>query len=171
MICSEESGFNAELVGRSAQVIAVAADLVVDDADSAAQVRPLLPAGPGSRVLVAGRRRLLGLDADLRLTVEPLEPDDAVVLLRDLIGRSRADREPEEAAEPARRCGGLSLALRIASARLQNRPSWTLAFLAGRMSDDVRSLGALHQEQRRLGDRPRPRQVEIGQLLLGVDQG
>lgn len=29
----------------------------------------------------------------------------------------------------------------------------------------------LHQEQRRLGDRPRPRQVEIGQLLLGVDQG
>nr|WP_261339917.1 tetratricopeptide repeat protein [Streptomyces cavourensis] len=122
--------------------------LVVDDADSAAQVRPLLPAGPGSRVLVAGRRRLLGLDADLRLTVEPLEPDDAVVLLRDLIGRSRADREPEEAAEPARRCGGLPLALRIASARLQNRPSWTLAFLAGRMSDDVRSLGEL-----RAGDR------------------
>lgn len=117
--------------------------LVVDDADSAAQVRPLLPAGPGSRVLVAGRRRLLGLDADLRLTVEPLETDDAVVLLRDLIGRSRADREPEEAAELARRCGGLPLALRIASARLQNRPSWTLALLAGRMSDDVRSLGEL----------------------------
>ncbi|MFD4384633.1 ATP-binding protein, partial [Streptomyces bacillaris] len=122
--------------------------LVVDDADSAAQVRPLLPAGPGSRVLVAGRRRLLGLDADLRLTVEPLETDDAVGLLRDLIGRSRADREPEEAAELARRCGGLPLALRIASARLQNRPSWTLAFLAGRMSDDLRSLGEL-----RAGDR------------------
>ncbi|MFJ4824600.1 AfsR/SARP family transcriptional regulator [Streptomyces bacillaris] len=122
--------------------------LVVDDADSAAQVRPLLPAGPGSRVLVAGRRRLLGLDADLRLTVEPLETDDAVGLLRDLIGRSRADREPEKAAELARRCGGLPLALRIASARLQNRPSWTLAFLAGRMSDDLRSLGEL-----RAGDR------------------
>ncbi|MEV0883523.1 BTAD domain-containing putative transcriptional regulator [Streptomyces microflavus] len=122
--------------------------LVVDDARSAAQVRPLLPAGPGSRVLVAGRQRLLGLDADLRLTVEPLDTGDAVGLLRELIGESRADREPEEAAELARRCGGLPLALRIASARLQNRPSWTLAFLAGRMSDDVRGLGEL-----RAGDR------------------
>ncbi|MCX4655889.1 tetratricopeptide repeat protein [Streptomyces microflavus] len=122
--------------------------LVVDDARSAAQVRPLLPAGPKSRVLVAGRQRLLGLDADLRLTVEPLDTGDAVGLLRELIGESRADREPEEAAELARRCGGLPLALRIASARLQNRPSWTLAFLAGRMSDDVRGLGEL-----RAGDR------------------
>ncbi|WP_457810610.1 AfsR/SARP family transcriptional regulator [Streptomyces microflavus] len=122
--------------------------LVVDDARSASQVRPLLPAGPGSRVLVAGRQRLLGLDADLRLTVEPLATGDAVGLLRELIGESRADREPEEAADLARRCGGLPLALRIASARLQNRPSWTLAFLAGRMSDDVRGLGEL-----RAGDR------------------
>jgi len=122
--------------------------LVVDDARSAAQVRPLLPAGPGSRVLVAGRQRLLGLDADLRLTVEPLDTGDAVGLLRELIGESRADREPEEAAELARRCGGLPLALRIASARLQNRPSWTLEFLAGRMSDDMSSLGEL-----RAGDR------------------
>ncbi|MFE2294935.1 BTAD domain-containing putative transcriptional regulator [Streptomyces sp. NPDC059452] len=122
--------------------------LVVDDARSAAQVRPLLPAGPGSRVLVAGRQRLLGLDADLRLTVEPLDTPGAVGLLRALIGESRAEREPEAALELARRCGGLPLALRIASARLQNRPSWTLAFLAGRMSDDARSLGEL-----RAGDR------------------
>lgn len=37
--------------------------LVLDDVGSAAQVRPLLPAGPGSHVLMAGRRRLTGLDA------------------------------------------------------------------------------------------------------------
>ncbi|MER5710111.1 BTAD domain-containing putative transcriptional regulator [Streptomyces sp. NPDC002122] len=122
--------------------------LVVDNARSAEQVRPLLPAGPGSRVLVAGRQRLPGLDADLRLTVEPLGAGDAVGLFRELLGESRADREPEAARELARRCGGLPLALRIASARLQNRPSWTLAFLAGRMSDDARGLGEL-----RAGDR------------------
>lgn len=122
--------------------------LVVDNARSAEQVRPLLPAGPGSRVLVAGRQRLTGLDADLRLTVEPLGTGDAVGLFRELLGESRADREPEAARELARRCGGLPLALRIASARLQNRPSWTLAFLAGRMSDDVRSLGELRAEDR-----------------------
>ncbi|MFB7587029.1 BTAD domain-containing putative transcriptional regulator [Streptomyces sp. NPDC056169] len=122
--------------------------LVVDNARSAEQVRPLLPAGPGSRVLVAGRQRLPGLDADLRLTVEPLGSGDAVGLFRELLGESRADREPEAARELALRCGGLPLALRIASARLQNRPSWTLAFLAGRMSDDARGLGEL-----RAGDR------------------
>ncbi|MFD3660868.1 BTAD domain-containing putative transcriptional regulator [Streptomyces sp. NPDC058659] len=122
--------------------------LVVDNARSAEQVRPLLPAGPGSRVLVAGRNRLPGLDADLRLTVEPLGSGDAVGLFRELLGQSRADREPEAARELALRCGGLPLALRIASARLQNRPSWTLAFLADRMSDDARRLGEL-----RAGDR------------------
>ncbi|MFF0558899.1 BTAD domain-containing putative transcriptional regulator [Streptomyces sp. NPDC004266] len=122
--------------------------LVVDGARSAGQVRPLLPAGPGSRVLVAGRQRLPGLDADVRLTVEPLGTGDAVGLLRALLGEARADREPEAALELARRCAGLPLALRIASARLQNRPSWTLAFLAGRMSDDVRGLGELRAEDR-----------------------
>ncbi|MFG2867273.1 BTAD domain-containing putative transcriptional regulator [Streptomyces sp. NPDC048338] len=122
--------------------------VVVDDARSAEQVRPLLPAGPGSRVLVTGRQRLPGLDADLRLTVEPLGTGDAVGLLRELLGEPRADHEPEAALELARRCGGLPLALRIASARLQNRPSWSLAFLAGRMSDDARSLGELRAEDR-----------------------
>ncbi|MFJ7957759.1 AfsR/SARP family transcriptional regulator [Streptomyces sp. NPDC096319] len=122
--------------------------LVVDGARSAEQVRPLLPAGPGSRVLVAGRQRLPGLDADVRLTVEPLATDDALGLLRALLGEARADREPAAALELARRCGGLPLALRIASARLQNRPSWTLAFLAGRMSDDARGLGELRAEDR-----------------------
>ncbi|MFE2236212.1 BTAD domain-containing putative transcriptional regulator [Streptomyces sp. NPDC059442] len=122
--------------------------VVVDDARSAEQVRPLLPAGPGSRVLVTGRQRLPGLDADLRLTVEPLGTGEAVGLLRELLGEPRADQEPEAALELARRCGGLPLALRIASARLQNRPSWSLAFLAGRMSDDARSLGELRAEDR-----------------------
>ncbi|WP_426403058.1 AfsR/SARP family transcriptional regulator [Streptomyces sp. R-07] len=122
--------------------------LVVDGARSAEQVRPLLPAGPGSRVLVAGRQRLPGLDADLRVTVEPLHDGDAVGLLRTLLGESRADREPEAALELARRCAGLPLALRIASARLQNRPSWTLEFLAGRMSDGTGGLGELRAEDR-----------------------
>ncbi|MFH8288972.1 BTAD domain-containing putative transcriptional regulator [Streptomyces sp. NPDC018059] len=122
--------------------------LVVDDARSAEQVRPLLPAGPGSRVLVAGRQRLPGLDADRRLTVEPLVTGEAVTLLTRLLGETRAGQEPRAARELARRCGGLPLALRIAGARLQNRPSWTLAHLVGRLSDDERRLGELRAEDR-----------------------
>lgn len=122
--------------------------LVVDDARSAEQVRPLLPAGPGSRVLVAGRQRLPGLDADRRVTVEPLATGEAVTLLTRLLGEARAGQEPEAAQELARRCGGLPLALRIAGARLQNRPSWTVAHLVGRMSGDERRLGELRAEDR-----------------------
>ncbi|WP_406863123.1 BTAD domain-containing putative transcriptional regulator [Streptomyces sp. HUAS MG47] len=117
--------------------------VVVDDAPGTAEVRPLLPAGPGSTLMVASRRHLAGLDADVRLTVEPLGPDSAVGLLRQLLGPERADREPEAARELARRCGGLPLALRIAGARLQHRASWTTAHLVGRMSHDESSLREL----------------------------
>ncbi|WP_323373029.1 AfsR/SARP family transcriptional regulator, partial [Streptomyces alkaliterrae] len=122
--------------------------LVVDNVRAAQDVRPLIPAGPGSRVLVAGRQRLPGLDADVRLTVEPLGAGEAVGLLRHLLGADRADREPEAARELARRCGGLPLALRIAGARLQSRPTWTLTHLIGRMPDADRRLGELRAEDR-----------------------
>ncbi|MFF3325203.1 BTAD domain-containing putative transcriptional regulator [Streptomyces sp. NPDC002889] len=117
--------------------------LVLDDVGSAAQVRPLLPAGPGSHVLVAGRRRLTGLDADRCVTLEPLPTTDSIGLLRRLIGEARSDADPEAVTDLARLCGGLPLALRIAGARLQHRPSWSPAHLAVRMARDERRLGEL----------------------------
>ncbi|MFC9915677.1 BTAD domain-containing putative transcriptional regulator [Streptomyces sp. NPDC127197] len=95
--------------------------LVLDDALDADQIRPLLPAGAGSRVLVAGRRRLAELDADRRVTLEPLESGDAVSLLMHIIGEERASREPEATQQLVGLCDGLPLALRIAGSRLQNR--------------------------------------------------
>ncbi|MEU6374338.1 BTAD domain-containing putative transcriptional regulator [Streptomyces sp. NPDC046909] len=117
--------------------------LVLDDALDAEQIRPLLPAGAGSRVLVAGRRRLAGLDADLRVTLEPLGSGDAVSLLTHIIGAERAEREPEAALRLAGLCDGLPLALRIAGSRLQNRGAWTVEYLVGRMAGDERRLGEL----------------------------
>ncbi|MEU9121125.1 BTAD domain-containing putative transcriptional regulator [Streptomyces sp. NPDC048506] len=117
--------------------------LVLDDVLSAQQIRPLLPAGPGSRVMVSGRRRLAGLDADRRVTLEPLATDDGLSLLRHIVGEERADREPEATHELVRLCDGLPLALRIAGARLQTRPAWTLAYLVNRMAGDERRLGEL----------------------------
>ncbi|MEU3529303.1 BTAD domain-containing putative transcriptional regulator [Streptomyces sp. NPDC038707] len=117
--------------------------LVLDDALDTAQLRPLLPAGPGSTVLVAGRRRLPGLDADRRITLEPLATGEAVALLRHILGEERADREPEATQELARLCDGLPLALRIAGTRLQTRPAWTLSHLVDRMAGDERRLGEL----------------------------
>lgn len=117
--------------------------LVLDDALDADQIRPLLPAGAGSRVLVAGRRRLAGLDAERRVTLEPLTSGDAVSLLTHIIGEERAGREPEAAHRLAGLCDGLPLALRIAGSRLQNRHSWTVEYLVGRMTGDEHRLGEL----------------------------
>ncbi|MFE6759996.1 ATP-binding protein [Streptomyces sp. NPDC057684] len=117
--------------------------LVLDDALDADQIRPLLPAGAGSRVLVAGRRRLAELDADQRVTLEPLESGDAVSLLGHIIGADRAAREPEATHRLAGLCDGLPLALRIAGSRLQNRGVWTVEYLVGRMAGDEHRLGEL----------------------------
>ncbi|MEV0374220.1 BTAD domain-containing putative transcriptional regulator [Streptomyces sp. NPDC050636] len=117
--------------------------LVLDDVLSAQQIRPLLPAGPGSTVMVSGRRRLAGLDTDRRVTLEPLATGGGLSLLRHIVGEERADREPEATRELVRLCDGLPLALRIAGARLQTRPAWTLAYLVDRMAGDERRLGEL----------------------------
>ncbi|SFT16592.1 DNA-binding transcriptional activator of the SARP family [Streptomyces sp. ok210] len=117
--------------------------LVLDDALDADQIRPLLPAGAGSRVLVAGRRRLAELDADRRVTLEPLDSGDAVSLLTHIIGEERAGREPEATHQLVGLCDGLPLALRIAGSRLQNRSTWTVEYLAGRMAGDEHRLGEL----------------------------
>ncbi|MFD8979381.1 BTAD domain-containing putative transcriptional regulator [Streptomyces sp. NPDC059564] len=122
--------------------------LVLDDVLDADQVRPLLPAGAGSRVLVAGRRRLPELDADRRVTLEPLRSVGAVRLITHIIGEERASREPEATRRLVGLCDGLPLALRIAGSRLQNRHTWTVEYLVGRMAGDERRLGELS-----IGDR------------------
>ncbi|WP_163512629.1 AfsR/SARP family transcriptional regulator [Fodinicola acaciae] len=121
--------------------------VVLDDAASATQVRPLLPAGPESRALVTSRRLLGGLDVDDRVTLRPLTLDDATRLLAGIAGAERAGGERGAVREVARLCGRLPLALRIAGARLQTRP-WTPRQLADRLADDDRRLVELTTEDR-----------------------
>ncbi|HVV08446.1 AfsR/SARP family transcriptional regulator [Amycolatopsis sp.] len=122
--------------------------LVLDDATSAEQVSPLLPGGAGSRVLVTSRRRLTGLDVERRISLGPLASDAAAGLLSRLVGPARARGEQEAVRELARLCGRLPLALRIAGARLQNRPMWTFRDLVDRLADDADRLGELTAETR-----------------------
>src|SRR4051812_7507049 len=86
--------------------------VVLDNAADAAQIRPLLPAGPDCAVLVTSRSLLTALDSARHLRLEELTPAEAVELLRVLAGAGRVDAEPGGAAEVARWCGWLPLALR-----------------------------------------------------------
>ncbi|MGC9668147.1 AfsR/SARP family transcriptional regulator [Planosporangium sp. 12N6] len=106
--------------------------VVLDNAADSAQVAPLLPGGSRVLTLITSRRRLWGLDGVHHLSLDVLEPAAAVRLLARVVG-DRVDAEPEAAAEVARLCGYLPLALRLAAARLTHRRSWTVADLADRL--------------------------------------
>ncbi len=65
--------------------------LVLDDAANAAQVRPLLPAGPGCAVIVTSRSPLTALDGARRFPLSPLTGEDSAALLRAVSGRAGLD--------------------------------------------------------------------------------
>ncbi len=117
--------------------------LVLDDAARAEQVRPLLPSGPGSTVLVTSRQRLAGLDVHRRISLGPLELDAAEHLLGHIAGRPGTPAERRLLRELAGLCGRLPLALRLAGSRLQDRPTWTVERLVERLADEGGLLGEL----------------------------
>lgn len=100
--------------------------LVLDDAATAAQVRPLLPAGPGCAVIVTSRSPLTTLDGAALFPLEPLSAGDSAALLRAVSGREGLD-----AGHPlVDLAGRLPLALRIVAARLAARRALTPDALA-----------------------------------------
>ncbi|MCG5444514.1 winged helix-turn-helix domain-containing protein [Micromonospora sp. NIE79] len=104
--------------------------VLLDNARTADQVRPLLPGSSGCLVLVTSRDRLGGLvarDGALRITLDMLTPGEARVLLERLIGQERIRAESQAAADLAAVCAYLPLALRIAAANLTGRPYRTIS--------------------------------------------
>ncbi|MEO3978977.1 BTAD domain-containing putative transcriptional regulator [Streptomyces sp. CAU 1734] len=118
--------------------------LVLDDASSEEQIRPLLPPGDGSAVILTGRRSVTALDGTEHLLLDAVLPDEAVELLLAAGGERIAD-DPDAAAEIARLCGNLPLALRVAAAALTARPHTTAAALAERLRDERTRLGVLRE--------------------------
>ncbi|GGS16061.1 NTPase [Streptomyces aureoverticillatus] len=97
--------------------------VLLDDAASAAQVRPLLPGGR-SVTAVTSRWRMPGLTVDgcHSVQLEPLGVDEAVELLAATLSDDRVADQPEQARALVELCAGLPLAVRVAGARLAARP-------------------------------------------------
>jgi tetratricopeptide (TPR) repeat protein len=119
--------------------------VVLDDALSAAQVRPLLPASADSVTLVTSRWRLAGLVAQgaRMVQLDRLEPDAALHLLSSAVGQERVAAEPGAAEELARLCAYFPLALCVAAARLAVRPRWPISEMAGALRHEHRRLAVL----------------------------
>jgi DNA-binding SARP family transcriptional activator len=111
--------------------------VILDNAGSADQVRPLLPGTSACAVIVTSRDALAGLvarDGATRLDLDVLPIQDAVALLRTLIG-ARVDTEPAAAVELAMQCSRLPLALRVAAELAASRPGEPLAGLAAELAE------------------------------------
>lgn len=103
--------------------------VVLDNAASAAQVRPLLPAGNGSMALITSRDRLTGLVVEHgahRLTLDRLAPAESRRLIAAVLG-ARVTAEPEAVDRLCELCDHWPLALRIAAANLHDNPYSTIA--------------------------------------------
>lgn len=119
--------------------------VILDNAGSAEQVRPLLPGTPGGMTVVTSRDSLAGLvarDGAARLDLDLLPLDDAISLLRSLIG-GRVDAASDAARALASQCARLPLALRLAAELAAARPTASLADLVGELGDQQRRLDRL----------------------------
>lgn len=111
--------------------------LVLDNAASVDQVRPLLPGTGSCLTLVTSRNDLRGLVAShdaVPVRLRPLARAEAVSLLSRLLGEERVAREHDAADELAELCARLPLALRVAAANLAADAGKPLADAAGELA-------------------------------------
>lgn len=116
--------------------------VVLDNARSAEQVRPLLPGNPGCAVIVTSRQRLGGLiarEGGQLVPLDVLSELEAKELLGELLGSERTAGEAPSAAELVRLCANLPLALRISAAGLAVHPEQSIASYV----DHLRESGRL----------------------------
>jgi DNA-binding SARP family transcriptional activator/tetratricopeptide (TPR) repeat protein len=113
--------------------------VLLDNAASADQVRPLLLGSAHCLVLVTSRNRLSRLvarDGARRLSLDVMTEPEAVELLSGLLGDDYAG-DDQALRDLAAACGCLPLALRICAARLADRPNQRLAdFVAALYAGD-----------------------------------
>jgi DNA-binding SARP family transcriptional activator/tetratricopeptide (TPR) repeat protein len=146
-LASREALYRSALDGRRILVL-------LDNAVSEDQVRPLLPGTSTCAVLVTSARVLPGLDAD-EIRLDSLDADDSLALLAEIAGPERVYAEVDEAREIVRLCGYLPIAVRNAAAWLTRQPALAL----GRLRQEL--AGAPLTVLRRTGELEVPRSFAL----------
>lgn len=139
--------------------------VVLDNAATEIQVRPLLPGAGGCLVLVTSRRRLRALDDAYALSLDVLPPPDAVALFRAVAGPGRTAADDPLLEEICELCGHLPLALRITAALIRHRRSWSLRHLADKLRQARPDLVGFAD-----GDRQLAAVFDLSYRSLGEDQ-
>ncbi|WP_243085669.1 tetratricopeptide repeat protein [Streptomyces sp. 891-h] len=120
--------------------------IILDNAATVSQVRPLLPGGGNSLVIVTSRSRLAGLavrDGARHLSLGTLPEQEAVALLRAVTSGYRPEDGEEKLSELSRLCARLPLALRIAAERAASHPHMKIDDLIADLRDESALWDAL----------------------------
>jgi tetratricopeptide (TPR) repeat protein/transcriptional regulator with XRE-family HTH domain len=120
--------------------------LILDDAASSDQVRPLLPGAGGSLVLVTSRRHLSALDDATAVSLDTLSPGEAGALLVRLAGRAGLSAGDPAVGEISRLCGFLPLAIGMVARQLHHHPAWTAEGRAAELAAAVDRLELMETE-------------------------
>ncbi len=101
--------------------------LLLDNAVTEDQVRPLLPGGAASTVLITSRNSLPELAADMRAHLDVFSAEEALHFLCGTVGADVIRTHEDTAARIADVVGHLPLAMTVVAARIKNGAGWTLA--------------------------------------------
>ncbi|MER7930556.1 helix-turn-helix domain-containing protein [Streptomyces sp. NPDC096057] len=121
--------------------------VVLDNARTEDQVRPLLTSAPGCLTIVTSRNRLSGLavaEGSNLVGLDVWDENDALAALAARIGEERCRSEPEAAAGLVRLCGYLPLAVAVVGAQLSAAPEMHLRIALQELREarlDVLSTG------------------------------
>jgi tetratricopeptide (TPR) repeat protein len=112
--------------------------VVLDNAATADQVRPLLPHTPGCLVLVTSRCGLTDLHCATHLVVDVFTRDEAREFLTRAAPEVPVGDDSGAAARIAASCGYLPLALGLVAGHMRAKPGWTLTDHADRLDERLR---------------------------------
>ena len=136
--------------GRVAQYREVLAGMralvVLDNAHSAAQLRPLIPTGPQCAALVTSRQPMSALEGAILMPLDALDDAEGADLLQTILGDDPRTGDRSAIDQVVRLCDRLPLAIGIAAAQLRSRPHWSVRNLVDRLADEHRRLSLLEVE-------------------------
>lgn len=116
--------------------------VLLDDADSVAQVEPLFPADPLCSVIITSRSGMQALPGVQVVELGLMDYGESTEFLRRVVGQSRAAAEWEEAEKIVELCGHLPLALRCVCTRLTAMRNWPLRKMAATLQSRNAPLDA-----------------------------
>lgn len=119
--------------------------VVLDNARDAQQVRPLLPATPGSMSIVTSRNVLAGLvvtNSAEPVTIAELTAEESHAVMERHLGPARVARERAAVAVVVDACAGLPIALAMVAARAALNTGKSLSEIAGELKSAENSLEA-----------------------------